>query len=484
MSNPRHQDPGWEHGTPVLDKGTTHVRCNYCQKITKGGIYRHKLHLVGGSRHATACTKCPKVVRDAMREIMQTKKQRKDEVSSTGASPFNENYDDVDMDFPEENANQAMGASMGSSNKSIKGPMDLYFNSKEHQKLKRTKGSETVTLEACKKELRERAMVQFSRWMYEAGLPYNNSNKYKKVFEIIDRRWSSQLRQPLHAAAYYLNPDFFRYRSEPPVSPSINSAEVVAGFYECLERLVPDQDLHEKIIEEVTSWEVGTGLFGMAVAKKQRGSKAPGVPEDANDELVFEDGDGLTWGEIAKFSGANETPYSLRHASKGKEKVGSSSRSKGKEKILHLRLEHIFFGRSIGCQKGADEYYKLIGTFSDGKLKGKRMKKNVKNVVKFLHHSLAFFEILHLRLSSFSWSAQHLPKMSPLEINQSALRSRENKLPALPLGTHRNFFKRKALRLIVAVRLSDSNDQQNFDPRQSHTHQASTFDNGRATGTR
>nr|GLL27494.1 uncharacterized protein LOC109152037 [Ipomoea trifida] len=55
-----------------------------------------------------------------------------------------------------------------------------------------------------------------------------------------------------------------------------------------------------------------------------------GIPEDANDELVFEDGDGLTWGEIAKFSGANETPYSLRHTSKGKEKVGSSSRSKGK----------------------------------------------------------------------------------------------------------------------------------------------------------
>nr|GMD15937.1 uncharacterized protein LOC109167856 [Ipomoea batatas] len=173
MSNPKHQDPGWEHGTPVLDKGTMHVRCKYCQKITKGGIYRHKLHFVGRSRHATTCTKCPQVVRDAMREFMQTKKQRKDEVSSTDASPnFNENYDDEDMDFPEENANQAMGCSMGSSNKSIKGPMDLYFNSKEHQKLKRSKGGETVTLEACK-ELRERAMVQFSRWMYEAGLPFN-----------------------------------------------------------------------------------------------------------------------------------------------------------------------------------------------------------------------------------------------------------------------------------------------------------------------
>ncbi|XP_019167567.1 PREDICTED: uncharacterized protein LOC109163268 [Ipomoea nil] len=460
------------------------------------------------------------------------------------------NFDDEDddgMDFPEVAGNPVMGSSLGSSNKSTKGPMDLYFNKKEHQSLKRAKGGEQVTLEACKKELRERAMVQFSRWMYEAGLPFNcvqytkslqgfiecvaqhgpgmkppsyhevrvpylkkevehvkelfkshqetcdsvdvstnmvdakkmlelfetfvnqvgkdkvvqvisdnasenvragkdlmelyptlywtpcaahcinlmfkdifeirhfsvaykralklsvyihsktkllnwlrkytrkrdlvkfaktrfatafltfkrlheqknnlrklfnseefptssyfkeeagkecsrivqmpsfwntilealkiggplistlrlvdgdvkpsmgyiypameitkkaiekafdnNTSKYKKVFEIIDRRWTSQLRQPLHAGAYYLNPDYFRYRSEQKVSPSIHSPEVVAGFYSCLERLVPDQDLQEKITEEVSMWEVGEGLFGLPVAKKQRGSRTPG----------------------------------------------------------------------------------------------------------------------------------------------------------------------------------------------------------------
>nr|GMC68875.1 WD repeat-containing protein 11-like [Ipomoea batatas] len=50
-----------------------------------------------------------------------------------------------------------------------------------------------------------------------------------------------------------------------------------------LSRLVPDRDLHEKIIEEVTTWEVGTGLFGLAVAKKQRGSKAPGLTKVVKD---------------------------------------------------------------------------------------------------------------------------------------------------------------------------------------------------------
>ncbi|XP_019172473.1 PREDICTED: uncharacterized protein LOC109167856 [Ipomoea nil] len=739
MSNPRNQDPGWEHGTPVLDKGTTHVRCKYCEKVTKGGIYRHKLHLVGGNKNVQACTKCPQVVRDAMREFMLNKKQRKKEVSSTATMSVPSNFDDEGddgMDFPEVAGNPVMGSSLGSSTKSIKGPMDLYFNKKEHQSLKRAKGSEQVTLEACK-ELRERAMVQFSRWMYEAGLPFNcvqytkslqgfiecvaqhgpgmkppsyhevrvtylkkevehvkelfkphqetcdvygcslmmdkwtdrrghafinilvncslgsyflqsvdvskdtvdakkmlelfetfvnqvgkdkvvqvisdnssenvragkdlmklyptlywtpcaahcinlmfkdifeirhfsmaykralklsvyihsktellnwlrkytgkrdlvkfaktrfatafltfkrlhkqknnlrklfnseefltssyfkevagkecsrivqmpsfwntilealkiggplistlrlvdgdvkpsmgyiypameitkkaiqksfdnNTSKYKKVFEIIDKRWTSQLRQPLHAAAYYLNPDYFRYRGEPHVSPTINSPEVVAGFYSCLERLVPDQDLQDKITKEVSMWEVGDGLFGLTVAKKHRGSRTPvnwwtsfggstphlkefaikllslttsasgcernwsvfehlhskkrsrlehmglndlvfikynralrrrwemqdtidpisldqidfanewltGIPEDAN-ELVFGDGDDLTCGDIVKFSGANETPYSLRHGSKGKEKVGCSnsrSKGKGKEKVSQDRL--------------------------------------------------------------------------------------------------------------------------------------------------
>nr|GME00764.1 uncharacterized protein LOC109167856 [Ipomoea batatas] len=372
MSNPKNQDPGWDHGTPVLDKGTTHVRCKYCDKITKGGIYRHKLHLVGGNRNVMGCKKCPQIVRDAMKEYMLNKKQRKEEVSSTATmgvqSKFEFDEGDEGMDFPEVEGNPGMGCSMGSSNKSIKGPMDLYFNTKEHQSLKRSIGGETVTLEACKKDLRERAMVQFSRWItlrlvdgdVKASMGYiypameitkqaiekafnNNSSKYKKVFEIIDRRWSSQLRQPLHAAAYYLNPDYFRYRDETPIAPSVHSGEVVNGFYECLERLVPDPDLHEKITKEVTTWEVGTGLFGLAVAMKQRGSKAPGIPEDANDELVFEDGDGLTWGEIAKFSGANETPYSLRHTSKRKEKVGSSSRTFAWEIGIHC-LENLGSG--------------------------------------------------------------------------------------------------------------------------------------------
>ncbi|CAH9111352.1 unnamed protein product [Cuscuta europaea] len=257
----------------------------------------------------------------------------------------------------------------------------------------------------------------------------NDETKCKRVFEIIDTRWTSQLRQPLHAAAFFLNPDFFRFPGESPVSSTINSAEVVAGFYDCLERLVPNEELQTKIANEVSTWELGHGLFSSSFAKRQRGVKPPvdwwtsfgasaphlkefaikilslttsasgcernwsvfehlhskrrsrleykrlndlvfvkynralrrrwemrdsidpicleyidmanewltSTLDDANEELVFDDGDTLTWGDVAKFSGVHDTPYSLRRNSKGKEKVGTS-KSKSKEKASTHRL--------------------------------------------------------------------------------------------------------------------------------------------------
>ncbi|KAK4426518.1 hypothetical protein Salat_1420400 [Sesamum alatum] len=37
----------------------------------------------------------------------------------------------------------------------------------------------------------------------------NNEEKYKEVFEMIDKRWDIQLHRPLHAAGYFLNSEFF-----------------------------------------------------------------------------------------------------------------------------------------------------------------------------------------------------------------------------------------------------------------------------------
>ncbi|XP_057838277.2 uncharacterized protein LOC131048360 [Cryptomeria japonica] len=50
-------------------------------------------------------------------------------------------------------------------------------------------------------------------------------DKYRPIWDIIDRRWHNQLHRPIHAAAYYLNPSF-RFRADFKADE-----EVLSGLY-------------------------------------------------------------------------------------------------------------------------------------------------------------------------------------------------------------------------------------------------------------
>ena len=58
---------------------------------TKGGIYRHKQHLVGGHRNAKKCTKCPVHVRQEMEDYMNGKKNQNEQLKMR-----NEDFEDID----------------------------------------------------------------------------------------------------------------------------------------------------------------------------------------------------------------------------------------------------------------------------------------------------------------------------------------------------------------------------------------------------
>ena len=49
----------------------------FCEKVTTGGIYRAKLHQVGGNRNVKKCMKCPDHVREELEQYMNGKKQEK-----------------------------------------------------------------------------------------------------------------------------------------------------------------------------------------------------------------------------------------------------------------------------------------------------------------------------------------------------------------------------------------------------------------------
>ncbi|RVW98598.1 hypothetical protein CK203_032183 [Vitis vinifera] len=109
-----------------------------------------------------------------------------------------------------------------------------------------------------------------------------NEEKYKEIFNIIDKRWEIQLHRPLHAA-----------------------------------RLTRDSTKQEKVVAEVSLFTNAQGLFGNELAVRTRKTRAPGRMEDEDshggtqDDFVFYD-DNLTWGDVARAAGAEEARFDTR----------------------------------------------------------------------------------------------------------------------------------------------------------------------------
>ncbi|KAL4576287.1 hypothetical protein LXL04_012379 [Taraxacum kok-saghyz] len=96
-----------------------------------------------------------------------------------------------------------------------------------------------------------------------------DNKDYMVYWNIIDRRWEQLHRHPLHTAGFYLNPKFF-YSTEGDIHLQIRSS-----VYDCVERLVPDTSIQDKIVKETTSYREGTGDFGRKIAVRGRESLLP-----------------------------------------------------------------------------------------------------------------------------------------------------------------------------------------------------------------
>ncbi|XP_075103563.1 uncharacterized protein LOC142178132 [Nicotiana tabacum] len=168
------KDPAWRYGDRVNEKNTNIV-CKFCNKITTGGIYRFKFHLIGGDRNVTSCPKCPSEVRDEIKNFVEKKKEQKNQMSH---QPLVTNLDDdgdddiEELSLPTKRGRDAISSSHGSTGTSrTKGPIDCYFPKKPEGK----SGGKDVQ-KIAKDILRDRAVRAFARWVYDAGLPFNCVN--------------------------------------------------------------------------------------------------------------------------------------------------------------------------------------------------------------------------------------------------------------------------------------------------------------------
>ncbi|KAH6830022.1 hypothetical protein C2S53_001313 [Perilla frutescens var. hirtella] len=83
-----------------------------------------------------------------------------------------------------------------------------------------------------------------------------NEEHYREAFEFIDRRWECQLHQPLHAAGYFLNLEFYYANPE-----QVSCAEVEKGLYDCIERLSLILKTQDKIMFELDAYKNASGCL-------------------------------------------------------------------------------------------------------------------------------------------------------------------------------------------------------------------------------
>ncbi|XP_059074587.1 uncharacterized protein LOC131874682 [Cryptomeria japonica] len=75
---------------------------------------------------------------------------------------------------------------------------------------------------------------------------HGNTRKLCEIlWRIIDRRWTNQLHQPIHAFAYFLNPKFYFFDSFRA------DEEVMAGVIACIDIMAPDLELRDKVLDEL-----------------------------------------------------------------------------------------------------------------------------------------------------------------------------------------------------------------------------------------
>ncbi|XP_031391589.1 uncharacterized protein LOC116203792 [Punica granatum] len=96
----------------------------------------------------------------------------------------------------------------------------------------------------------------------------DDRKSYDPVWKVIDERWEVQLHRPLHAAAYYLNPQL-HFSSEFRAD-----REVMRGLYKVMDRMFDDEE-RDKVDLQLEEFKHERWLFGFSSAKSMRFKKTP-----------------------------------------------------------------------------------------------------------------------------------------------------------------------------------------------------------------
>ncbi|KAL0921491.1 hypothetical protein M5K25_008568 [Dendrobium thyrsiflorum] len=121
------KDPAWKYSTQVdvggSDKIYVYLKCNYCDKVVKGGVTRMKKHLSGSHKNVAPCSKVPDTIREEIKSYMN-----KSTTSKHLAQKQFEDRVDVGSYYGSERSVRDSSSSMKPiSSRGARGPMDHYM---------------------------------------------------------------------------------------------------------------------------------------------------------------------------------------------------------------------------------------------------------------------------------------------------------------------------------------------------------------------
>ncbi|KAK8983136.1 hypothetical protein V6N11_057890 [Hibiscus sabdariffa] len=143
--------------------------CDFCGKVSKGGVYRMKQHLLGGFKNVLDCLECPEHVKEEIKTFMLKKAELKATHSMLPLDSFVvDEYDQEDEQECETLNSSGVPSQKSGKKPRHKGPMDLFVTPKAHPKK-----DEGGVHAACAKKLREKA----SRSIASDGLTWSHVSK-------------------------------------------------------------------------------------------------------------------------------------------------------------------------------------------------------------------------------------------------------------------------------------------------------------------
>ncbi|XP_006599814.2 uncharacterized protein [Glycine max] len=171
--------PGWKYCHPLVDGDTNTIVCNFCEKITKGGITRAKEHLIGKSGNVESCQKTPPNVVKELKEYMANKKSGTTYSSSRSGNVTNirdfEFGEPIGFDGSEDEFADSCNATTKTKCGTKKGPMDRFcknpknaINRRKMEMLRRTNITESMD----KNEVLKVHQYIACFW-YQVGLSFN-----------------------------------------------------------------------------------------------------------------------------------------------------------------------------------------------------------------------------------------------------------------------------------------------------------------------